>query len=312
MPSLVPERLPECPRMLVCDLDGTLLNSHGVMTEPTIAALRQAVDAGVEVAFATGRRHNFAWKVLEPAGLLEATVLISSNGAITCTLGGQRMQRTCMPVPTALLLCQRLASFRSSLIFTFERTGPGALAVEDVDALHHRIPRWVDSNVHEIECFVPLERAFDSGDEPVQGMICGTLKEMEEAMSVLDDAAPEAAGLRQRISIHRTEYAARDLSIVDLMQDGCSKGNAIARFAAERGIHAAEIACIGDNMNDADMLAFAGQAVVMKNAPAELLAMAAGNGWTVTGSNEEDGAAQAILRMLEMAPRAASPVGLPY
>jgi hydroxymethylpyrimidine pyrophosphatase-like HAD family hydrolase len=308
MPLLAPERLLECPRLLVCDLDGTLLNSHGTMTGPTIAALRQAVDAGIEVAFATGRRHSFAWRVLEPAGLFEATVLISSNGAITRTLGGERIQKTSMPVPAALLLC-KMDSFRSSLIFTFDRTGPGALAVEDVDALHRRIPRWVGSNVHEIECFVPLERAFEMGDEPVQGMICGTLEEMDEAMSIFSRAASGPAGLCQFISVHRTEYAERDLSIVDLMPHGCSKGNAIARLAAQRGIDAAEIACIGDNMNDADMLAYAGQPVVMKNAAAELLAMAAGNGWTVTGSNEEDGAAQAILRMLEMVPRAADLAG---
>jgi Cof subfamily protein (haloacid dehalogenase superfamily) len=291
--------------MLVCDLDGTLLNGHGIITEATISALRQAVDAGIEIVFATGRRHNFAWRVLEPTGLHFDTVLISSNGAITSTCGGERLRRMGMPVPTALLLCKQLTSHRSSLIFTFERTGLGALAVEDLDALHRKIPRWVDSNVDEIESFVPLERAFEPGDEPVQAMICGTLKEMEEALSVLDDAASESAHLRQCLSVHRTEYARRDLSIVDLMPDGCSKGNAIAWLATERGIDATEIACIGDNMNDADMLAFAGHAVVMKNAPAELLAMAAENGWMVTGDNNEDGAAQAILNMLVM-PRTAS------
>lgn len=294
--------------MLVCDLDGTLLNSKGVVTDATIAALLQAVDAGVEIAFATGRRHDFAWKVLEPIGLHPGTVLISSNGAIIRTFGGDRKRRLGMPTSTALLLCRQLNRFRNSLIFTFERSGPGTLMVEDIDALHLKIPRWVDSNAHEIECVVPLERAFQSGSEPIQAMICGTLMEMEEAMLVLDDAAPEAVRLRRSLAVHRTEYAARNLTIVDLMPDACSKGNAIAWLAAERGIEAADIACIGDNMNDVDMLAFAGQPNVMSNAPAELLAMAASNGWAMTGSNDEDGAAQAILRMLEKPPRAASHV----
>ncbi|MEO6830403.1 MAG: HAD hydrolase family protein [Acidobacteriaceae bacterium] len=303
MPTLSPEhsseRLLERPRMLVCDLDGTLLNSKGVMTEATVAALRLAVEEGVEIVFATGRRHNFAWKVLESVQLHDGTVLISSNGAITRTLAGEHRQRLSMPVETALLLCRQLKSFRDSLIFTFERTGPGALVVENIDALHARIPRWVDSNAHEIECFVPLERAFEGGDEPVQAMICGTLQQMKEALLVLDDPAPAAMRLRSGLAIHRTEYALRDLSIVDLMPYGCSKGNAIATLAAERGMDASDVACIGDNMNDADMLAYAGMPVVMKNAPAGLLAMAAANGWAVTGSNDEDGAAQAILRMLE-------------
>ncbi len=289
--------------MLVCDLDGTLLNSCGTMTAVTFEALRNAVEAGLEIVFATGRRHSFAWKVLEPVGLDGGTVLISSNGAIISTLGGERLRRISMPIPTARLLCQDLGSFRSSLIFTFERIGPGALVVEDLEELHRRIPRWVHANVQEIECVVPLERAFESGDEPIQAMICGTLQQMEEGMGVLDSKAPEATRLRRQLSIHRTEYAARDLCIVDLMPHGCSKGNALAWLAGKRGISAAEIACIGDNMNDADMLAFSGQAFVMKNAPAELLAMAARNGWLVTGSNDQDGAAQAILSMLEKAPK---------
>jgi hypothetical protein len=69
-------------------------------------------------------------------------------------------------------------------------------------------------------------------------------------------------------------------------------------LAADRGVDPAEILAIGDNMNDAEMLAYAGRAVVMENSPAELREMAAANGWSVTASNEFDGAAQAILRML--------------
>lgn len=290
------------PRMLVCDLDGTLLNGQSLMTQPTLSALQQAVEAGIEVVFATGRRHSYACTVLDSAGFHRNTVLVSSNGAITRTMAGERMQRTSMPVATALLLCRHLMDYRESLIFTFERTGPGSMAVQDIDALHQRLPRWVDSNRHEIACCLPLETAFDSGNEPIQAMICGTVTEMKEARIFLD--SPAALPLRQNISLHRTEYIHRDLSVLDLMPRGCSKGAAIARLAGERGINAAEIACIGDNMNDADMLAFAGQPIVMKNAAAELLAMAESNGWTITGSNDEDGAAHAILRMLNDSPRA--------
>lgn len=284
--------------MLVCDLDGTLLNSQGLMTPATLSALRQAIEAGIEIVFATGRRHSYAHTVLAPAGLHHETVLISSNGAITRTIAGERMQRFSMPVSTALLLCEHLADFRESLIFTFEATGPGAMAVQDIEALHRRLPRWVDSNRHEIACFVPLEDAFASGNEPIQAMICGTVDEMKGAIDFLN--SEDKRHLRQNIAVQKTEYIHRNLSVLDLMPHGCSKGNALASLAALRGIAAAEIACIGDNMNDADMLAFAGRPVVMKNAAAELLAMAEENGWQITGSNEEDGAAAAILQMVQL------------
>ena len=84
----MPPHLPRCPRLLACDLDGTLLNGAGQLTDATVAALRQAIDAGMEVVMATGRRHSFAWKVVAPMNLHPETVLISSNGAITRTFGG--------------------------------------------------------------------------------------------------------------------------------------------------------------------------------------------------------------------------------
>ena len=292
-------RQPGSPRILACDLDGTLLNGKGVLSEATASALRQAIASGVEVVIATGRRHSFAWQILAPLGLDPETVLISSNGAITRTFGGCLIHRVGMPVATALLLCRQLDAFRDSLVFTFDRTGPGTMVVENIEMLQARLTRWVELNLHEIEAVLPLERAFDRGEEPLQAMICGTLATMREGLAVLDATTAEAEHLRQRISIHRTVYAARDLSIVDLMPTGCSKGNALARLAVDRGLQAGGVAAIGDNMNDAEMLAYAGRAVVMENAPAELLDMAAANGWSVTGSNEFNGAAQAILRMLE-------------
>lgn len=285
--------------MIVCDLDGTLLNGRGVITAETAAALRQAEAVGVEVVFATGRRHNYAWEALEGIGLRPETVLISSNGAVTRTMAGQRIRRVSLPVAAARLLCARLADFRGSLVLTFERNGPGALVVEDRNGLHPSMARWLQTNAHEILIVSPIERALDSGEQPIQAMVCGSVAGMAAAIGVLEQDTPEARQLRGCVSIHRTEYAERDLCIVDLLPIACSKGDAVAHLAVQRGIQASEIAAIGDNGNDADMLAFAGHAVVMQNSTPELLAMASQHGWTITASNDQEGAATAILRLLQ-------------
>lgn len=264
-----------------------------------MAALSAASEAGVETVIATGRRHSFAQKVLAPLHLPPETVLISSNGAIIRSLDGRLIHRIGMPLATARLLCRQLHEFRASLIFTFDRTGPNSLMIEDVEALRRRIPRWVESNAQEIGCCLPLERAFEACDEPLQAMICGTLDEMAPAMALLTELTGDTASLGHRLSVHRTEYADRDLCIVDLMAAGASKGQALARLAAIRGLHAAQVAAIGDNMNDADMLAFAGHAIVMRNAAADLHELARQNGWSMADGHDDDGAAFAILRMLE-------------
>ena len=95
-----------------------------------------------------------------------------------------------------------------------------------------------------------------------------------------------------RISVAITEYEHRDFSLVDVNAAGCSKGTTLARWAASRGLTPGEIMAVGDNLNDVEMLDFAGTAVVMGNATDALKS----RGYHLTGSNDESGLSAAIKR----------------
>src|SRR5258706_405457 len=69
-----------------------------------------------------------------------------------------------------------------------------------------------------------------------------------------------------QFSVAITEYEGRDFSLVDVNGAGCSKGTTLARWVTSRGLTAADVMAVGDNLNDVDMLDFAGTAVVMGNA----------------------------------------------
>jgi len=112
---------------------------------------------------------------------------------------------------------------------------------------------------------------------------------MHEALGAL--AAAEFAG---RMTVLRTEYPLRDLSIVDVLNQGCSKGHALERWAGHRGIPREQVMAIGDNYNDIEMLAFAGVPVIMGNASEELR----GRGWMVTQTHDEAGVACALAQVL--------------
>ena len=282
--------------LIAADLDGTLLSPDGTLSARTVAALRAVEEAGIAVVLATGRRHSFALQALAAAGLHRDTVLITSNGAVTRTLAGSLLDRHRLPASVAQALCRALEAYRDAVLFTFDRTGPGAMVAERLDTLHRSIAKWVELNAHEIATITPLEAAFAQGESPVQGMICGSLARMAEAVTRLD--APQSLPLRRAISVHRTEYAARDLCIVDLLPADCSKGRALLRVAAERGIAPAQMLAIGDNMNDAEMLSVSGHAVVMDNAAPDLRSLAKACGWSVAPGHAEDGAAQVLEAVL--------------
>ncbi|HTV06576.1 MAG TPA: HAD-IIB family hydrolase [Acidobacteriaceae bacterium] len=283
------------PKLIAVDIDGTLLPSAGThVSVRNRRALLSAEAAGIEIVIATGRRQAYAVPLIDPIGLKPQTVMITSNGTVTRTLGGDRIDRFFLPVATALELCPALRRFGGTTVFTFDREGPGELVLESVDQLHARIAAWVEANRPWIIEVRPLERAFDSGEPPVQGMVCGTVDGMRQAHIWLEDS-----DLASKIEMHRTEYPGRDLSILDILPPGCSKGVAMQSLAQLRGIAPAEIMAIGDNFNDLEMLEFVGQPVVMANAAPGLVEIARDRGWQITVTNDDDGVALAIESVLD-------------
>jgi Cof subfamily protein (haloacid dehalogenase superfamily) len=295
-------------RLVAIDIDGTLLpSSGGPISQRTCAALRAAEAQGIEIVIATGRRQAFAVPRIRPIGLRKNGVVISSNGAVMRHFNGALLDRQFLDVETARRLCGQLRG-HGTLVFTFDREGPGAMVIEDLACFDKRLARWVEANRSHLAGIAPLERAFDSGEAPIQGMLCGGVRQMKEVQERL--LAGELGG---RLSMHRTEYAEKDLSILDLLPLGCSKGTALESLVRRRGLGRDEVMAIGDNLNDFEMLAYAGRGVLMANAGDEMLGMAGERGWEQTGSCDEDGVAQIVETLLRNAPNvpANSPEGGP-
>jgi hydroxymethylpyrimidine pyrophosphatase-like HAD family hydrolase len=280
-------------RMIVVDIDGTLLASPtSAISERNCRALREAQAAGIEVVIATGRRHSYALPLIEPARLTPETVCITSNGTVTRTLAGDRIDRFLLPVETALALCPALRPFGTT-VFTFDHDGPGGLVLESVQALEGRVSMWVEANRPWIREVRPLERAFDGGEAPVQSMVCGPVDDMRRAEEWLIESDLSAS-----IEVHRTEYPSRDLTILDILPPGCSKGSALRRLAKRRGLAAEEIMAIGDNWNDLEMLEFAARPVVVLNGAPDLVDLARKRKWQIAAASDEDGVALAIEPLL--------------
>ncbi len=272
--------------LVAIDVDGTLLPSFAQkVSERTGRALVAAQEAGITVAIATGRRTDYTTPLLVGRGLRADTPLITSNGAVIRTLDGGPIDRYQLESRVARGLCGLLRPF-GVLVFTFDRPGRGELVIEDLERADGRIALWVAANRAAIEVVHPLENAFNGGEDPIQGMVAGGLAEMHKAEQAVRES--EWAGA---CTCMRTEYPARNLSILDLLPPGISKGKALARLAGQLGVDRRETMAIGDNWNDVEMLEWAGQAVLMGNAARELRVMAKMRGWKQAPPNDRDGVA---------------------
>ncbi len=294
-------------RLVAIDVDGTLTPAIGqALTGRVGLALKAAQQAGITVVIATGRRMAYTAPLFEDLGLRADTPLITSNGAVTRTLGSEAMgseviARCTMEARVARGLCGLLRPF-GCVVYTFDHPGRGELVVEDLEQAQERIAIWVEANRNAIEVVTPLEDALRDGVDPIQGMAAGSVSQMRAA-----EAAVKASAWAGQCTCQRTEYPARGLSILDLLPMGISKRSALENLAAKLGVERAEAMAIGDNWNDVEMLEWAGQAVVMGNAAQELRTLAKTRGWKQAPPNDQDGVAvvleAAIQRYSMTAPR---------
>ena len=284
-------------RLIAIDIDGTLLNPQFQISSTDLATLRRAHSQGIEVILVTGRRHAFALPIAQQLGF--DLWLISSNGAITRSLTGETFHRDLLPRAVCRDLVEAMQEFRGQTVLTFDSAFdnalnsegaativPGTIVLERLQELEQSIQRWLEKNMEYIRFVVPIENSLTT--DPVQAMFCGPVALMQQVLAALGRC-------RLPITVLRTEYPGRDLSIVDVLNADCSKGHALERWARHRGIDREQVMAVGDNYNDIEMLAFAGQPFIMGNASPELL----GRGWTLTRSNAESGVSAAIEQVLD-------------
>lgn len=273
-------------RLVAIDMDGTLLPDFStVVSARNRLALRAAQEAGITVVIATGRRQAFTAPLLEGVGLRAETPMVTSNGAVTRTFAGERIDFEHLDPALARGLCGVLRG-AGMVVFTLDKAEKPDLLVEDMGIARGRLAKWVEANRHSIRAVKPIEDALGDDVDLIQGMAAGTIAEMKEAEQRL--AASAWAG---KFECVRTAYPGHDLSILDLLPKGVSKRSALERLAGRMGIAREEVMAIGDNWNDETMLDWAGTGVLMGNASEELRVLAGERGWHVGPTNQEDGVA---------------------
>ena len=268
-------------RLIAIDIDGTLLGSRGRIPGENIAAIGEALAAGITIVLVTGRSFPFARAVA--GGLPSSVTLIVSNGAIERALDGRTIARRLLARETAARVLARTTRFRHDSAILFDREAEGHVVAESMDWEHpHRRGYW-ERHRHFIGHAAPLEAALT--EDPIQVMFNGDVATMRDVFAEID-------GL-DGVFVSRTEYESRDFSLVDVTAPEATKGHALAWRASQLGLEPAQVMAIGDNLNDLEMLQYAGVPVVMANAVASLR----DRGWYETAANDDAGVARAIRRL---------------
>lgn len=268
-------------RLIAIDLDGTLLNSRRVISEGNRQALLQAVERGVQVVIVTGRRFYSALPLFSQVPC--PVTLITSNGALIANRAGEILHENFLPQRVAQEVLEVARAYRPYSVAIFHTPGYGQVTMQD-NAVEEGPFGWYAKTSAECLRLVPdLRAALDA--DPIQVMIGGPPARIEPAEMLLAESP-----ISSRIHLTWTKYLTTNISILDVMNRGCTKGHALKLWADRCGIDRGEVMAVGDNFNDLEMLQYAGLPVLMGN-------HCPGLGepeWALTLANEEDGVAVAI------------------
>jgi len=278
-------------RLIALDIDGTLLDSRWTLPEANRAAIAEATRRGIEVALVTGRRYDFAMPIAIQIGA--PLTMIVSNGGLIRTEDGKTHLRHLLPRETAARVLEITRAWRDGCGVVFDRQRENQVILEVFATDDPIRSAYYARNKEFLGQAVPLESCLT--EDPLQVMLSGKVESMREAEDVL-----RAAQATENFAVAATVYESRDFAMIDVIHPQCSKGAALAEWAALRGLAREEVMAIGDNHNDLEMLSFAGIPVVMGNCVPELKTF----GWHETASNDHNGVAAAIERfaLREVAP----------
>jgi Cof subfamily protein (haloacid dehalogenase superfamily) len=256
-------------RLIACDLDGTLLDSRGVIRPVTRATLDEALAQGLHLVIATGRSYPMMAYFCHDLPLTAPQ--ITCNGAVIVD------PRSSLPVRVTTVPPQLVVPV---LRFLDEQAVPASYFGLETIFIRHDNPY--------AELLVPREldppRRVDSLYDLVS-LPCAKLVAMDppEAIARLRPLAEAQFGA----DLYVTQTSRR---LLEFHHPQVSKGEGLAEVVHALGVLPHEVVAFGDSHNDLSMLAFAGLGVAMGNAEAEVKAVAG----LVAPSNDEDGIAWAL------------------
>lgn len=280
--------------LLALDLDGTLLNSRGEISNRNRQALKAARARGVRVALVTGRRFRDARPLALELGL--DVPVIAHNGALTKHASTLETVAV-MPLPLAAahraLKIGRAAG--ADPLVSDDHEGLGVLVYDRLRSDNQPLIQYIAwaRRIHgedgqESVCQVEsIEEYLDH--PPVHLAFSGGCSQMDELETNL------RMGLGETVKIFCTTYRKKDFTLIDIVNPAASKGAGVAAAATELEITREEVMAIGDNLNDLEMLSYAGIGVIMENAEPRLHEL---DGLHKTTANDDDGVAVAIEKFI--------------
>jgi Cof subfamily protein (haloacid dehalogenase superfamily) len=260
-------------RLMAADLDGTLLNGEGRITDHTKDAVREYHELGGFFTLATGRMEESAIRFADELGI--KIPIIAFNGA-----------KVISPVDGSIL---------------FEAALDPELAAKAYNAL-----RALNKNMVVYRDGTPYVSEIDETTLKYMGRVRRQIRVIEDIRDVVSPTTKKILVIDPKMEIDKMRGVLADVlgdsmncvtsdkDFFEVLPVNVSKGRGLEIIAGSLGIPMTEAVAFGDHQNDISMIKAAGLGVAVRSAAAEVLASAD----YITSSNDEDGVANVIKKVI--------------
>lgn len=282
-------------KIVICDIDGTLIDFKGKISEETIQAIQNIKDKGIEFALCTGRQGNFAKNILNRIGV--KGYIISACGGEILDKDGSLLESDSVDLTSIkdiINYCQENDILSETLHDEFILTKTSDTIVDQLLAVAKTIASDPEevlkyTNVFFRDFYLDCNRV----DDPIKfiedrglniyklDIVSSDFEKLDYIRSIVDD--------RENLS-HVSGFP----TVVEISKKGIDKGVAVKKLCQHLKIDLKDAIAIGDSNNDEAMLKIVGMPVAMGNATDYIKSICK----LETTSCDEAGVAEAIKKLI--------------
>lgn len=287
-------------KIIAVDLDGTMLNSYGEVTENTKRVVKQTIQKGTDIIIASGRSIDSIKSIAEEIG--SSKYMIAGNGAVVYDIKtNQILYEKYIPKSKAIDI---IKSCEQNSIYYNVYTNQSIIA----DSLRYNVLYYYKENLKKEDAKKTRITLVDNVQKYIEEMkdekimkifICDRTKSVFNSivkkfseMSDLD--VLDVSHMSRKVIKHGTVDIPIEYYYTEISMKNVDKWYAIEFLMDKLGIQKEEVMTIGDNMNDKKMIQEAGLGITMKGSSPSVTEVAD----FVTEDNNHEGVAKAIEKFV--------------
>ncbi len=237
-------------KMIVFDLDGTLLDIDHQLQQKTIEAVEMIRDMGIRTLVATGRMYCSAKPHTDRLGIIDP--IITYNGALVVD---PKTQQEIFHEPIPFKIAEKITK----------------MVVKN----DYHLQLYIDDKL-----FVSEENKFTDRYEDISGIKANAVGRLDEfleeeptKMLIIEEDEDKQVEINNFLIENfadQIELSSSYPSFIEITKKDMSKAVPVQKLAAEFGIKQEEVMAFGDGLNDLKMIEWVGQGIAMQNAHPEL------------------------------------------